>query len=81
MKLSGSNNIIFIDEMMDRDRYIGLLNNCDAYISMHRSEGFGLTMAEAMYLGKPTIATGYSGNIDFMNVSNSYLLDFSMVHG
>ena len=78
-QISGSNNIIIIDEKMDRDRYIGLLKNCDAYISMHRCEGFGLTMAEAMYLGKPTIATGYSGNTDFMNVSNSYLIDFSMV--
>ena len=39
---------------------------CDCYVSLHRSEGFGLTMAEAMACGKPVIATGYSGNLEFM---------------
>jgi glycosyltransferase involved in cell wall biosynthesis len=51
---------------------------CDAYISLHRSEGFGLTMAEAMALGKPTIATGYSGNLEFMTASNSWLIPFRL---
>lgn len=50
---------------------------CDCYISLHRSEGFGLTMAEAMALAKPVIATGYSGNLDFMNEHNSYLCRYS----
>ena len=40
---------------------------CDCYVSLHRAEGFGLTLAEAMAIGKPAIATGYSGNVDFMN--------------
>jgi glycosyltransferase involved in cell wall biosynthesis len=48
--------------------------NCDSYISLHRSEGFGLTMAEAMYFSKPVIATGYSGNLEFMNEENSFLV-------
>src|SRR5262249_29627249 len=48
---------------------------CDAYVSLHRSEGFGLTMAEAMALGKPVIATRYSGNLDFMTDDNSLLVD------
>ncbi len=39
----------------------------DCYVSLHRSEGFGLTMAEAMAMGKPVIATAYSANLDFMN--------------
>ena len=43
-----------------------LIVSCDAYVSLHRSEGFGITMAEAMLLGKPVVATDYSGNIDFM---------------
>ncbi len=43
-----------------------LLATCDVYVSLHRSEGFGLGMAEAMALGKPVIATGYGGNVDFM---------------
>jgi glycosyltransferase involved in cell wall biosynthesis/SAM-dependent methyltransferase len=52
---------------------------CDCYVSLHRAEGFGLTMAEAMYLGKPVVATGYSGNLDFMDRQNSYLVEHSMV--
>src|SRR5205823_482995 len=45
------------------------------YMSLHRSEGFGLTPAEAMALGKPVIATRYGGTLDFMNDENSYLVD------
>ncbi|MBA3272244.1 MAG: glycosyltransferase family 4 protein [Chthoniobacterales bacterium] len=52
---------------------------CDCYISLHRSEGFGLTMAEAMALARPVIATGYSGNVDFMSSSNSYLCRYKEV--
>jgi glycosyltransferase involved in cell wall biosynthesis len=43
-----------------------LLATCDIYASLHRSEGFGLGMAEAMAMGKPVIGTGYGGNVDFM---------------
>jgi glycosyltransferase involved in cell wall biosynthesis len=50
----------------------------DCYVSLHRAEGFGLTMAEAMAIGKPVIGTGYSGNVDFMNSENSYLVDYEM---
>jgi len=56
-----------------------LTASCDCYVSLHRSEGFGLTMAEAMYLGKPVIATAYSGNMDFMNESNALLVDYDRV--
>ncbi|MEA2714839.1 MAG: hypothetical protein QOK27_2800 [Gemmatimonadales bacterium] len=55
-----------------------MIANCDCYVSLHRSEGFGLTMAEAMYFGKPVIATGYSGNLDFMTEENSYLVRHRM---
>jgi glycosyltransferase involved in cell wall biosynthesis/SAM-dependent methyltransferase len=48
--------------------------NCDCYVYLHRSEGLGLTMAEAMYFGKPVIATAYSGNLDFMTPENSFLI-------
>ena len=51
---------------------------CDCYVSLHRSEGFGLTLAEAMAIGKPAIGTGYSGNLDFMNAENSYLVDYEL---
>ena len=52
---------------------------CDVYVSLHRSEGTGLTISDAMALGKPVIATGWSGNMDFMNVGNSFPVRFEMV--
>ncbi len=52
---------------------------CDAYVSLHRSEGTGLTIADAMALGKPVIATGWSGNMDFMNVRNSFPVQYDLV--
>lgn len=63
-----------IDATLAHDEVFGLMNCCDAYVSLHRSEGYGLTMAEAMALGKPVIATGYSGNLDFMTEENSLLV-------
>lgn len=49
--------------------------SCDCYVSLHRSEGFGRGMAEAMLLGKPVIATGYSGNMDFTVPGTAMLVD------
>ncbi len=72
-------NIRIVNELADRQRTFGFLEMSDAYVSLHRSEGFGLTLAEAMLLGKPVIATGYSGNLDFMNAGNSWLVDFELV--
>jgi glycosyltransferase involved in cell wall biosynthesis len=69
-------NGVLIDRYFDRAQLSGLFATCDAYVSLHRSEGFGLTLAEAMALGKPVIATAYSGNMDFMTPSNSYLVGF-----
>ncbi|HEX4606872.1 MAG TPA: glycosyltransferase family 4 protein, partial [Urbifossiella sp.] len=66
-----------IDRNLSRSELLALMNAADAYASLHRSEGFGLTMAEAMLLGKPTVATGYSGNLDFMTPETSYLVDFT----
>ena len=62
-----------------RDGYLSafekntLTSLCDCYVSLHRAEGYGLTMAEAMALARPVIATGYSGNLEFMTEENSYL--------
>jgi glycosyltransferase involved in cell wall biosynthesis len=68
-----------INGYLDRDVLNGLFHVVDAYISLHRSEGFGMTMAEAMRLGKPTIATAYSSNMDFMNIINSYPVGYKLV--
>jgi glycosyltransferase involved in cell wall biosynthesis len=69
-----ANGVTLIDRSLPRDRLLALMNAADAYVSLHRSEGLGLTMAESMLLGKPVIATGYSGNLDFMTPENSYLV-------
>jgi len=70
-------DIVVLDGYLSRHRYFALLDACDAYASLHRAEGFGLTMAEAMALGKPVIATAYSGNLEFMNAENSYLVPYA----
>jgi glycosyltransferase involved in cell wall biosynthesis/SAM-dependent methyltransferase len=56
----------------------GMIAAADCYASLHRSEGFGITMAEAMLLGKPVVATAYSGNLDFMRPENAYLVDHEL---
>jgi glycosyltransferase involved in cell wall biosynthesis len=50
----------------------------DAYVSLHRSEGFGFGIAEAMALGKPVIATAYSGNLDFATLANSCQVSYRL---
>lgn len=67
------------DGFLSREEMFGLQNAMDCYVSLHRSEGFGLGMAECMYLGKPVIATAYSGNLDFMDRDNSLLVDCRMI--
>jgi glycosyltransferase involved in cell wall biosynthesis len=64
---------------MDRSKVVGLMAACDAYLSLHRAEGFGRTMAEAMLLRKPVIATGYSGNLDFLTEETGYPVQFSLI--
>ncbi|MBI3465056.1 MAG: glycosyltransferase family 4 protein [Planctomycetes bacterium] len=71
--------VIIIDQVMSREESYALMNACDCYVSLHRAEGLGLTMAEAMLMGKPVIATGYSGNLSFMTPSNSLLVDYRLV--
>ena len=51
----------------------------DAHVSLHRSEGFGLHLADAMAAGKPVIATGYSGNLAYMATENSSLVPYELV--
>ncbi|MEO6966875.1 MAG: glycosyltransferase [Rhodanobacteraceae bacterium] len=71
--------IVVSDVRLSRVETSALIACSDVYVSLHRSEGFGLGMAEAMALGKPVIATGYSGNVDFMSERDACLVDFQMV--
>lgn len=66
--------IVIHNEVLERSTYYQLLACCDVVLSMHRAEGFGRLMAEAMAINIPVIATGYSGNLDFMNEENSWLV-------
>jgi glycosyltransferase involved in cell wall biosynthesis len=71
-------DIYVIDGYLAPDVKDGLMAACDCYVSLHRSEGLGLTMSEAMSYGKPVIATGYSGNLTFMDDRNSYLVPYTL---
>lgn len=71
--------ITVIDEYMAREDVMDLMAASDVYVSLHAAEGFGLTLLEAMALGTPVICTAYSGNMDFTNERNSWLVDFEMV--
>lgn len=68
-----------IDEFLDPQEHVALMQRCNAFISLHRSEGFGQGMAEAMAMGKPVVGTAYSGNLDFMTPDNSWLVPASRV--
>jgi glycosyltransferase involved in cell wall biosynthesis len=71
--------IDIIDRTLRDNEVKNLIRCSDCFISLHRSEGFGRGLTEAMYLGKPVIGTGYSGNMDFMNKENSCLVEFELV--
>jgi glycosyltransferase involved in cell wall biosynthesis len=75
---AGDARITFLDATLDSLERYRLLASCDAFVSLHRAEGFGLGIAEAMAIGKPVIATGWSGNMDFMKVSNSLPVGYSL---
>ena len=71
-------DIVLSDGYVEGDRLTALTALCDCYVSLHRSEGFGLTIAEAMAFGKPAIATGYCGNLAFMDAESSYLVPYEL---
>lgn len=72
-------NVTLIHAVLSSNDVKNLVRCCDAFISLHRAEGFGFGIAEAMVLGKPVIATSYSGNMDFMNEEVALCVDYSLV--
>ena len=72
-------NIYLLDQPMSRQQINSLLSVTDCFVSLHRSEGFGLVPAEAMSLGKPVIMTRWSGNTDYMTSDNSIGVDYELV--
>jgi len=77
--IEGDPSIVLVDQYMCRSEVDSLIAASDAIVSLHRSEGFGLPLAEAMLMGKPAIATGWSANTDFMTNRNAFLVDFRIV--
>lgn len=75
----GDNRIHVIEDQMKRNEVLSLIADCNCYVSLHRSEGYGMGMAEAIRLGRPVIATNYSGNVDFMNFMNSYPVEYKLI--
>lgn len=76
---AGWSNIIHLTRVLTRAEMMALTQACDAFVSLHRSEGFGLHLAEAMACGKPVVATDYSANTDFMTAENSFPVQYRLV--
>jgi glycosyltransferase involved in cell wall biosynthesis len=76
----GRSDIVLLDQTMSGAERDALICACDCFLSLHRSEGHGLPLAEAMALRKPVVATAYGGNAEFMNEGNSFPVAWSQVH-
>jgi glycosyltransferase involved in cell wall biosynthesis len=71
--------VFVITESLSRADLLALIDCCDVLVSLHRSEGFGLPIAEAMALGKPAIATAYSGNEDFTSSATAFPVSYELI--
>jgi len=71
--------VIFLDGALTRAEVNALMACTDACVSLHRAEGFGMTIAEHMLLGKPAIASAYSGNVDFMTPETACMVSTTRV--
>ncbi len=74
----GRDDIVFIDGFLTSLEMRAFFQLIDVYVSLHRAEGLGLTLASAMAAGVPTVATGWSGNLEFMDEANSVLVPYEL---
>ncbi len=77
--LDGYTNVYLIEETLSRDEVNSLTKCVDVVVSLHRAEGFGLVLAEAMLLGIPTVATNWSSNTEFMNENVACMVDYELI--
>ena len=77
--LDGYTNVYLIEGTLNRDQVNSLTKCVDVVVSLHRAEGFGLVLAEAMLLGTPTIATNWSSNTEFMNKDVACMVDYKLI--
>jgi glycosyltransferase involved in cell wall biosynthesis len=78
-EIGRDDRVVVLEGAMDRDEVTSLIKACDCFVSLHRSEGFGLGPAEAMSIGKPAIITNWSGNTDYMTADNCLPVDYELV--
>jgi glycosyltransferase involved in cell wall biosynthesis len=72
-------NATIIDRMLSREEQTGLMACADAYASLHRAEGLGYTIAEAMLLNVPTVATAYSANVEYCPAEHYWPVPYELV--
>ncbi len=77
--LDGYENIYIINKTLSKLEVNSLTKCADVFASLHRAEGFGLVLAEAMIVGTPTIATNWSANTEFMNSDVACMVDYKMI--
>ena len=73
------NRLHILNETFSRSEVMGLIQTCDAYVSLHRAEGFGRILAESMLLKKPVIATNFSGNTDFCDEKTAFMVNGPLI--
>ena len=78
-ELAGYKNVYFISQTLDKIEVNSLIRDVDVFVSLHRAEGFGLVMAEAMLNGTACIATNYSSNTEFMDMECACMVDYELV--
>lgn len=76
---AGKPNVMVIDRDLDYADSLSLTASCDALVSLHRSEGLGLNLLEAMSLGLPVVCTAWSGNMDFTGVDDSCPVGYRLI--
>jgi glycosyltransferase involved in cell wall biosynthesis len=77
--IGGRPDIVIRDGYVDSRQMQGMIECCDCFVSLHRAEGFGLQLADAMMAGRPVIATGYSGNLGFMDDTSAFLVPYELI--
>ncbi len=77
--LAGGYNVSFFEAPLDSLERFRFLASVDCFVSLHRAEGFGLSIAEAMAYGIPVVVTGWSGNTDFTSDQNAALVEFDLI--
>lgn len=79
MAAAGRDDIILKEEYLSNTQMLAMTELVDAVVSLHRSEGYGLNLVDAMSRRTPVIATAYSGNMAFMDEATALLVPYEMV--